>query len=421
MRLHQDNIAGGMNTRTSTLLVQPNEVQLARNVNLDQIGAIKKRYGYSTGLTIQADKEILGAFEFVITSSGAIYLLAISNNSGDTAAAMKYSTDFVSFPAHGDSDCAALQKNAKFEFANFIDQCFITGYSATDTTFQTIFTLAGVADGDYDATSYLSGAPNSKYIIQSHDRIFLANTSNSSNELFWSDLPTGSPGAWALTWTSTNNTRIETNDGEEVSGLGKNFNRVLVFKPSSIHKWDADNEEFIREKGNIGCTHHRSIANLRTSTMFYKEGYGFYEYTSGEEPKLISKKIDNWVLAIKSGQDVSANTDENNYYASIGDVTVDGRDYSDVVLQYNSLLGAWTVIDNVDASVIVKFGITDRKTLYFGGRSDGKIYELFSYTTTSTSTSSTSTSSTSTSSTSTSSTSTSTSSTSSTSTSITTI
>ena len=415
VKFFQSNLSGGMNTRTSVFTVKPNELKLGRNVTLEQLGSIRKRSGYGGGITIQANKEILGLYEFVITSTGAKYLLAISNNSGDTAAVMKYSSDFLTFTTHPDSDLSALQENAKYEFANFIDLCFVAGYSADDSTFQQVFTISGILNGDYDASSFVTGAPNAKYIIQSNDRIFLVNTSNSSNEYFWSDLPAGSPGAWTLTWTSTNSNRVETNDGEELAGVGKNFNRVLLFKNSSIHKWDADNEQLIRESGSIGSTSHRSIKNLGGSTVFYRNGFGFYEY-AGQEPFLISRKIDDWIGAISNVADVASFTDGTIYQASVGNITIDGRTYNNVAIEYNTVLESWVIKDNFGASVIATYGETDRKSFYMGSSSSGKVYEMFSHTTTSTSSTSSSTSSTSSSTSSTSSTSVSTSSTSSTST-----
>lgn len=392
------NFGGGINRRASTFLTRPQEFMLGRNITLEQIGAMSKRRGYGNPLTVQSSKEILGLHEFTISSSGVKYLLAISNNSGDTNAVLKYATDpLSSFSAHGDSDCSSLLASAKYEFANFIDVCFIVG--ATSSTFQQIFTINGVADGAYSSTQYLSGAPNARYIVQANDRIYLAHTSNNQSELFWSDLPTGNTGSWSLTWTSTNNTRVETNDGETITGLGENFNRVLVFKPSSINKWDADNEQMVKEKGKIGSTSHRSIKNIGQSTIFYKAGNGFYDYRN-DEPELISRRIDDFIGVVPPGRDIPAGADERYYYGILGNLTVGGRSYSNVMVEYDYLLSAWTVYDNFGGSVIAKFGPTDKKSFYMGGSSDGTVYELFSYTTTSTSTSSTSTSSSSTSSTS---------------------
>jgi hypothetical protein len=393
-KFFSSNLSGGMNTRTSTFVAKPTELILGRNIILDQIGSIRKRSGYGGGLTIQANKEILGLYEFVITTGSYKYLLAISNNSGDTNAVLKYSTDFLTFTTHPDTDCSALLANAKYEFTNFLDKCFIVG--ATDSAFQGIFTLSGILNGDYDSTSFVTGAPNAKYIIQSNNRIILANTSNNGSEYFWSDYPDPSTGA--LTWTSTNYNRISTNDGEQITGLSKNFNRVLLFKPSSIYKWDpdggGDTGVIVKETGNIGCTSHRSIVNLGGITIFFKEGYGFYSYEN-QEPTLISRKIDDWIHAIVPGQDVCAFTDGTTYYASIGDITLNGRTYNNVGVEFNSVLESWTIRDNLDASVIATFGDTDTKSFYFGSSSTGKVYQLFSHTTTSTSSTSSSTSSTS--------------------------
>ena len=408
------NLSGGINRRASPFLVRPQEVELARNVTMEQIGAISKRRGYGLPITVQSGKEVLGLHEFTISSSGTTYLYAIANNSGDTAATLKYATDPLStFTAHGDANTQTLLAGAKYEFANFIDVCFIVG--STSSAFQQIFTTAGILSGDYSATQYVSGAPNARYIIQAFDRILLCNTSDNQSQVFWSDLPGGSTGSWTLTWTSTNNLNIQTQDGDIIKGVGANFNRYLVFKQNSIHKIDPftldDVPDVVREKGNIGTTSHRSIKNVGQSTIFYRAGNGFYDYRN-DEPELISRRIDDFVAAIPSGRDVPASADERYYYAMAGTLIVGGRTFTNVMFEYDYLLTAWTVYDNFGGSVIARFGPTDRKNFHFGGASDGTVYEMFSHTTTSTSTSSTSSSTSSTSSTSSSTSSTSTSSTS---------
>jgi hypothetical protein len=382
------NLGRGMNTRTSPFVAQPGELILARNANFDQVGSIGKRFGYGTGWTIVANKKILGASEYS-TSATNYYLLVITNNSADTYAKLSYIPTGPTVYDHPDANTQSLLANVDYEFANFLDASFIVGGHD-----QQIFTITGILNGDYSDSRFTTGAPNAKYIIQSHNRIFLVNTSNGENEIFWSDLPTGTPGDWTLTWTSTNNTLVETNDGESLAGVGKNFNRVLLFKPSSIHKWDPDSEELVKEDGRIGCTSHRSIKNIGSSTIFYKERYGFYDYQQGE-PQLISRKIDDWIAAIPQGTMPAAETDERHYLATVGSMTMNGRNYEGITFDYDYLLKSWSILDNIDGSVIVRYGSGNAKSFYFGNKTTGVVHDMFSYTYTTTSTSTSSTSSTS--------------------------
>jgi hypothetical protein len=59
----------------------------------------------------------------------------------------------------------------------------------------------------------------------------------------------------------------------------------------------------------------------------------------------ISKPIHRWIEAIDPAyyDDVVGVTDEDNYYCSIGDVTVDGIAYTNVVLVYNFSTQTWRV------------------------------------------------------------------------------
>ena len=133
-KFFQNNLGGGINTKTSSFLAKPNELELGRNISLNQIGSIKKRFGFGDANVLQASKKVLGAYEFVITNTGAKYLIAITNNSGGTNAVLKYrTTPNGTFTVHLDADCSALQANTEFEFSNFITGVYSVAFTQSIT------------------------------------------------------------------------------------------------------------------------------------------------------------------------------------------------------------------------------------------------------------------------------------------------
>src|SRR3990167_4676159 len=79
------NFSSGMNTRTSPLIIKDSESELVLNYNLDKLGALTRRNGYSRYLTQPvADKSIIGLYQFNNTSGNsnlAVQLMVLDSAS----------------------------------------------------------------------------------------------------------------------------------------------------------------------------------------------------------------------------------------------------------------------------------------------------------------------------------------------------
>lgn len=118
-----------------------------------------------------------------------------------------------------------------------------------------------------------------------------------------------------------------------------------------MKRWNfvsADPESMV----GIGTPSHESIINTAGICGFFSDSdpdaIGFY-ITDGSYPTPIShlraKNIKKWVDAIPSTyyQNISGWGSETHMYWSIGDVTVDGVAYSNVVLRWSIKTGEWAV------------------------------------------------------------------------------
>mgnify|MGYP001577330088 CR=1 FL=1 len=179
-----------------------------------------------------------------------------------------------------------------------------------------------------------------------------ANTFNVSTKVGGSAVDITDTGTGTHTWHTWQFTDIEPEDGTgPITGLGKVPGYLLIFKERNMKRWNFDNA-FPETLMNIGTPSHESIINAAGLCAFYsasnQSNKGFY-ITNGGRPVPIShmraRNIKKWVDAIPQSFDanVSGWGTENYFLWSIGDVTVDGIDYTNVVVKWNRIFDQWTV------------------------------------------------------------------------------
>jgi hypothetical protein len=108
---------------------------------------------------------------------------------------------------------------------------------------------------------------------------------------------------------------VATDDGEELMGIGINLNRMLFIKRNSVRKFDGAQLTLVTD--NIGTISSKSIKQLSTWTIFLhdKGVYGI----SGNELKLLSKKIEPYIKAITPSDSIVAGIDGEQYKLWIGE------------------------------------------------------------------------------------------------------
>ena len=358
-----------MNTRTSPLKIEDNECELILNYKLDDTGALTKRPGYDAfaNQPVTDSSVVLGLFqaEKQNTSANSSSIMVMTN-SGDTQAEI-----FEDVSGTWTSRNTAGTKDLKHRFSEFIDYTFRVNGTDTVLTSTDLVTW-----GTTNAPTVILPA----YTAIFQDRVYVAKGSASGQmSRFWfSSLPSSG----AITWDTTNDfVDVNPDDGDQITALENNGNRLLLFKKRALYRWTFGQTEPDRLIG-VGTDSQECVkTNLDIGITFFANARGAYAY-DGNRPRLISRKIQKWFDAVgtSSGDqpsDFSAETDQDNYYLYLSDsLTVDGRTYTNVMAVYNISLDGWTIWSlHTPVRVMAKLIQSSVEGIYFGG-TVGRVYHL---------------------------------------------
>lgn len=129
----------------------------------------------------------------------------------------------------------------------------------------------------------------------------------------------------ATGWIGSNWFEVDTEDGDFLTGLEENNDRLLVFKQDKLYRYDATSLKPV--KGCPGTTSPASIKNVKDTYTIYFHGSsgnktGFYLY-DGVSSKKISNALEKHILGIPSTSysSIVAWTEGDLYRAYIGTIT----------------------------------------------------------------------------------------------------
>lgn len=352
-----------MNRKTSPLIIKDEECELAVNYHLDKIGALTKRSGYTQFASQpNAGKTIFGLGQFNDMSGGSVEQLMVANNAGDTNGVIYYN-NAGTWTAAKSNDTAS----SKSRFISFIDYVFrVNGADV----------VASSADGVTWGTTNAPATITPKFGAVFQDRVYVANGNSANRSRFWfSSLPSSGTISWS---TSTDWVDVNPDDGDEITALENNGNRLLVFKNRALYRWTFGQVEPDRLIG-VGTSSQESVkTNLDVGITFFANPKGVYAYAGGR-PKLLSRKIDDIIAAVSDWENVYAEVDSDHYYLAVGNVTIEGRTYSNTVLVYHISLDAWTMYTLNDQITfmarLIESGVVE--DIYFGN-TDGKTFKFLS-------------------------------------------
>ena len=350
------NNSGGMNNKVSPIILKDSECELILNYHLDEVGAFTKRRGYTVFASQPADgKTIFGIGQFAKTSTNVDnFAFMVANNSADTNTTI-YANDGGTWTSV-DTIATARGTNSNFQrirFLNFVDYLFrIDPLSVVETSI----------DGTTWATTNAPATIVPSFGAVFQDRVYLANDNRSGankegSRVYFSSLPS----AGAITWTTaTDFFDVNPDDGDEITALENNGNRLLIFKNRALYRWTFGQTEADRLIG-VGTASQECVkTNFDLGITFFANEYGAYAYDGGR-PKLISRKMQKWFDAAAVGsRNFAAEVDEDHYFLYIGDsISVEfmgeTRVFTNVMLVYTISLDAWTVYTlNVPVRVMGK-------------------------------------------------------------------
>lgn len=330
------DMSGGMVTEVVDSLTPVNTMRLILNMDIDVIGGARVREGNTAiGNQLEDGKNILGVYNFRDAGSGGnSQQIAAVNDVNDSVSVLEYNNGGVWTGISGGGSRSA---NAKHRFATFLDRVF-----TVNSVFDTPLSWDGNPSNAFDSTQ-LSSAPSGQFITTYKSRLYIAGESANPDRVYFSSIVSS---AGNITWdTAEGFLTLNPSDGLEggdITGLAKNGTLLLIFKDRGMYRWNGsstDPELVI----DVGCSSQESIATRNGITFFFNP-FGVYA-TNGGQPKAISQAVQRWVDGMSGSfyANVSGCCDEKNYYCSIGDSTVDGQTYSNVVLVYHIPSRTWVV------------------------------------------------------------------------------
>jgi hypothetical protein len=326
------------------------------NFDFDQIGAVTLRKGTTLlGNQVTSGVDILGLYEFRDSGSGTnnqVLMVKQGNvyylNSGSWSAKRTVTSGY------------------KANFTTFLDYIFmVNGIDATMTWNGD----AGSSFGTVNAES----APIGNYIETFRSRIWIA---NSTDRLYYSNLPS----AEAIPTISWNNTvnyiDISPQDGDNITGLKRYKNALLLFKREHIYRVYSTTETEPDPKISVGTYSGRSIVEANDGVYFHHPS-GIYKYLDGGIT-CISEPIIDFIknITVANYSKIAGWQDGNHVYFSVGDVVIGDVNYSNVVLRYTISSKVWT-FRSYPTQFLASGTYNDGTTIYnICGDDDGNVLKL---------------------------------------------
>ncbi len=292
------DFSGGLNTRTSSVLLPDNESPDLANVVLDENAAITRRKGYSKiNAAAMGDGYDVNAIYQLEQSDGDKYCVAFSSTNG------YYSID----------GCQTFTTFTSTLTKNYDVNCDAYGDNLYCVNNQRNFYFNGVGAVD------IPTAPSDlNYIRVWRNRCFGTGKDTNPSRLYWSNLGT------CTTWSPTTDyVDIDAEDGDVTTGIGPDlFNFLPVYKKFSTYLIQFDNANTANRKvvnvsRTTGAKNHRGIVNYNNRQYFSSVG------PYGGQPGIYS--TDGIMIAEDSVKLRGSLDLLSNYYSNVGRKTLDTK------------------------------------------------------------------------------------------------
>jgi len=320
------------------------------NFHFDTIGEMTLRKGTTLLGNSLSSGNILGLYNFRDSGAGTNNQLIMVH--GTTAYYLVGST--------WTSKRTGLTSGSKARFSTLLDYVFmVNGTEATAV-------WNGVAGDSFVTTGNASGAPTGKFIENYRSRMWIAGNSTYPDRVYYSSVPS-SVTTPVITWDTSVTTGdwidISPSDGENITSLHRTKNALLVFKNNHIYNIFSINQVDPDPKFNVGTYSNESVVETKNGVYFHHPT-GFYRYNGDVQE--ISKPIVDIVNAITLANYSKVagylEPDGDHVCWSVGDVTVGGISYSNLVVRYTISTQVWTMY-NYPTQFLVGASYNDGSTL----------------------------------------------------------
>jgi len=342
------DFSGGYQTFTSPLLLKVNESPFLYNVDISKPGILAKALGYAQ----------------IGTGTGSGYnrgVFAWNRENGDDELYQVYGSDMY-----------------KYNGSNFVSigSGFGAGSDPVEwgVTFINTGTGVGTAAETFVERLYVTqGIEGPVQYTTGTSMVSLANVYAKHLEVYKGRLYLGNVKTGSKTYPSrvifsevSRDTFPENNYfddmGEGITGLKEYSGALFVFTQDKVAAWDEYSLTVLNTNG--GTTNKQTIQVSESRMLWYNRG-GVYMYAGGTEAVLISRPVQDWITAIGNANEVTAGLDPRGRYCLyIGNVTLNGVNYNNVILRYDILINAWDIL-------------IDRPFKYWTRNKAGGVYETY--------------------------------------------
>lgn len=334
------------------------------NVVYDQVKSVMSRKGYIKLLTTSTPSFIGGMYPLYQSNATRQLIYASSqnlykyNNAGGSTTILPNTGAPTNFTA-----------DKQWSFDEYQDSVY--GCNGTD---------AFIA---YNGTNYsiANAGINPQFLKIHKNRVYAANANSST--LYFSDA--GSPTSFPV----NNFILINTNDGQNITGISDILDNLIIFKDDSVwiltgeplgagNTTTIGNLQLRQANGSVGCSAFRTIQRV-DQTLFFMHHTGVYalqNYSISLVSPLLSKtfKSDMNPNAIGLSWALYSNQEKKYIlgYPSAASSTPDSA------LVYDFLTKGWSRWDDLPGSCAVSFRFSGlNETICMGDPNKGNIYELF--------------------------------------------
>jgi len=339
-----------------------NTCELALNLNFDSIGAMTLRPGVTQYSDVPTTDAVVSLGSYADVVGGVRRLLVqrddtIYSNDGTTSTAVR-----------------TLSNNNKARYKQYVGYTYMVNGNAT---------IGGDPVETFDGTTF--GTANTgdmvpgDFIEAFEGRMWVADASN--DRLYYTDIadPTG-----VITGGTAYIEKLSPQDGESITALKTYVRAMLVFKQNHIYRVQGADSIDPYPSIFVGTYSQESILEGKNGLYFHHSS-GFYRYNIDGGAKEISRRISDILDAIPRSayDDVIGWVDKNGnaLYWSIGDITLKGVTYANVVLRYTVSTEVWTIYSyGVDITAALNFD-TGTQLIPMIGTLDGKTADVQSGTT----------------------------------------
>lgn len=297
-------------------------LELSMNLHFDIIGAVSLRKGMTLlGSQVRDNYNVLGMHTHI-------------NNAGTTRHILAKVGDAL-YPFTGSAWQTAIRTGlvagSKMRYTTFVDYTFMVNGSGSN----------GDDIKSYNGsigTTNCASLPKGDDIENYRSRLWVLDSS--TDKVYYSDV------------VNTDNTitggaefiQISPQDGDKAVALKRSPNALLVFKQNHIYRIQNINTVDPDPKIYRGTYSKDSIIESKIGIHFHHSS-GFYTYNDGGQPTELSKPIYDFVKAIPRAnyENVTGWADDDHLNWSVGDLTVGGIAFTNVVFNYTISTELWTI------------------------------------------------------------------------------